>query len=52
MGKYTGKIKGLIHGNKEGVNITGSTFETTPENISMFKKWWRNMNIEHFWSSG
>ena len=55
MGKYTGKIKGLLHGRQEDIKITGSTFETTPENIKIFKVWWKNINIEHllvFWLTG
>ena len=55
MGKYTGKIKGLLHGQEENVRITGSTFEATPENIKIFKSWWKNINIEHllvFWLTG
>lgn len=55
MGKYTGKIKGLLHGRQEDIKITGSTFETTPENIKIFKSWWKNINIEHllvFWLTG
>ncbi|MFZ2664217.1 MAG: Nramp family divalent metal transporter [Patescibacteria group bacterium] len=56
MGKYTGKIKGLLHGKtQEDISITGSKFETTEENVKTFKEWWRVINKEHaliFWITG
>jgi hypothetical protein len=56
MGKYSGKIKSLITGeNKEPLSLSGNRFEMTPANISVFKQWWKNINVEHFlvfWLTG
>jgi hypothetical protein len=55
MGKYAGKIRSLITGEKEKVELTGARFEPTEENVSKFKKWWKNVNTEHFlvfWLTG
>lgn len=56
MGKYTGKIKGLLHEkSNEDTSITGSKFEITKESIKTFKEWWRTINKEHaliFWLTG
>jgi hypothetical protein len=56
MGKYTGKIKGLLQGRQEeDIRITGSKFEPTEENIKTFKEWWKVINKEHaliFWLTG
>jgi len=56
MGKYTGKIKGLLHEkSNEDTSITGSKFEITKESIKTFKEWWRAINKEHaliFWLTG
>lgn len=56
MGKYTGKIKGLLHGKQEeDIKITGNKFEPTEENIKTFKGWWKVTNKEHaliFWMTG
>lgn len=55
MGKYAGRITSLLTGKAENISITGSKFEETPENISEFKKWWKNVNTEHFvvfWLTG
>ncbi len=48
MGAYSGRIQSLITGEKEDILLTGSTFEPTSENLLLFKKWWRLVNIEHF----
>lgn len=48
MGKYMGRITSLITGKKENVSLTGTKFELNPQSIARFKKWWRNINIEHF----
>ena len=48
MGKYAGRITSLITGKKEKVSLTGTTFEINQQNIEGFKKWWKNINIEHF----
>ncbi len=55
MGKYAGKITSLLTGKAENISITGSKFTTSDENMHMFKKWWKNINIEHFfvfWLTG
>ncbi|HLB51537.1 hypothetical protein A3F07_01380 [candidate division WWE3 bacterium RIFCSPHIGHO2_12_FULL_38_15] len=55
MGKYSGKITSLLTGKKEEVSLSGSTFEANPENVTEFKRWWKNINIEHFlvfWLTG
>ncbi len=48
MGVYTDKISGLFSSKKEDITLCGNKFEINPENISKFKKWWKNINIEHF----
>lgn len=55
MGKYAGRITSLLTGKQESISLTGSTFEPTPENMGDFKRWWKNINIEHllvFWATG
>ena len=55
MGKYAGKIRSLLTGEKEEIELTGAKFEPTEENINIFKKWWKNINTEHFlvfWLTG
>lgn len=55
MGKHGGRITSLIRGNPEEVSLTGTKFISSEENLSEFKKWWRNINLEHltiFWLTG
>ncbi len=55
MGKYAGRITSLFTGKGEEVSLTGSRFEVTTESLVIFKKWWRNINTEHFvifWLTG
>lgn len=57
MGKYSGKITSVITGKRRDNKplLTGTAFEPTGENLKEFKKWWRNVNIEHFlvfWLTG
>lgn len=55
MGKYGGRITSLIRGKSEAVNLEGARFLNTTENLAEFKKWWRNINFEHFiifWLTG
>lgn len=55
MGKYAGRITSLFTGKNEEVSLTGSKFEINETNLAYFKKWWRNINIEHFiifWVTG
>jgi hypothetical protein len=48
MGKYSNDIKNLLTVQEEEVNITGTTFEKTSDNIAKFKIWWKRINTEHF----
>lgn len=55
MGKYSGRITSLFTGKAENVSLTGTKFAINESNITEFKKWWRNINIEHliiFWFTG
>jgi hypothetical protein len=57
MGKYAGKINSLLTGNKadQELSITGHKFEVTEQSLNDFKKWWKNINVEHFlifWLTG
>jgi len=55
MGKFSGKISSFFNPIKEKVELTGTTFEPTIENIKKFKVWWIRINIEHaivFWLTG
>jgi len=55
MGKFGGRITSLLTGKSEDIALTGSKFEPTEENLSRFKVWWKNINIEHlviFWFTG
>ncbi len=55
MGKYAGKISGLLNGKKQTIELTGNKFAPTKENIKKFNSWWKNINIEHsliFWFLG
>ncbi len=61
MGKFSGRITNIFKGlsAQSGVNekieLEGSTFEQTPENLRSFNTWWRRINLEHgivFWATG
>lgn len=55
MGKYAGRLTSILTGKSETVSLTGATFEMNNENVAEFKKWWKNINIEHFiifWLTG
>lgn len=55
MGKYAGRITSLFTGKKEDMSLEGHKFTTSAENVKQFKKWWRNVNVEHFlvfWLTG
>lgn len=48
MGHFTTKIKGLFSGGKKQVvDLDGFEFQPTKENITMFQRWWKQVNIEH-----
>ncbi len=51
MGKYAGKIVSPLTGKEEVKSAdAGYTFETTPENIAKWRRWWKAANWEHFMS--
>lgn len=60
MGLYSGRLTSLITGKKhrradKKPLLTGTKFNANKENVKEFKKWWRNINIEHFvvfWLTG
>lgn len=57
MGAYAQKITGLFaqRGKKHEIKLAGEDFEVNAENIGIFKKWWRLINLEHlivFWFIG
>jgi len=57
MGKYSQKIAGLFRSDKKNkqLKLTGEEFEINKENISNFKQWWKQVNLEHllvFWFLG
>ena len=55
MGKYGGKITSLLSGDVKNIQIEGSHFEVTNENINKFRSWWKVTNLEHllvFWLGG
>ncbi len=55
MAEHAGRITSFLTGKHEDVTLEGADFEITPENISRFKVWWRNVNLEHFfvfWLTG
>ncbi|MFA6918486.1 MAG: Nramp family divalent metal transporter [Candidatus Gracilibacteria bacterium] len=55
MGKYAGRITSLLTSKTENVTLYGTKFDPTPQNVLEFKKWWKNVNVEHFiifWLTG
>lgn len=55
MGKYAGRITSLFTGKEENISLTGTKFEIHEESLTVFKKWWKFINIEHFfvfWLAG
>jgi len=55
MGKYGGKITSLLKRKNENFSLEGKTFEINNSNLSIFKQWWRKVNLEHalvFWLTG
>lgn len=48
MGKYTGRIISLFTGKNENVSLTGTKFLINESNLSNYKIWWKNINLEHF----
>ncbi len=55
MGKYMGRLTSLFTGKQENVTLEGYKFKADEKSVSEFKKWWRNINTEHFlifWLTG
>jgi hypothetical protein len=55
MGKYSGKITSLVTGKQEKIDLEGSTFEPSSENINKFHQWFNMASKEHlivFWGLG
>lgn len=57
MGKYAQKIAGLFQrgGAEHAIELEGTHFEMTKENLSRFNIWWKRINMEHlfvFWFLG
>lgn len=55
MGKYGGKITGLLRKSDDNFSLEGKTFDINEENLSIFKTWWKKVNLEHalvFWLTG
>jgi hypothetical protein len=48
MGAFAQKIKSLFSGQSSQVELEGTTFSLTKANLEEFKKWWRIINLEHF----
>lgn len=47
MGQYTEKTKGLFNGRTQHIDLNGYEFQPTPENVSLFRAWWKSVNREH-----
>jgi hypothetical protein len=57
MGAYSQKISGLFTNlqAEQKIKLEGEEFKLTEENISNFRKWWKQVNREHlfvFWFMG
>ena len=55
MGKYSGKISGILHGQETDVSLEGNTFPHNKDNFILFNRWWKLINLEHliiFWLTG
>ncbi len=55
MGKYGGRITSILSEEVESIELEGSKFPMTGENVQKFKKWWKLINWEHaivFWATG
>lgn len=55
MGSFGGRITSLLTGEVEKINLEGTRFEMTHDNLLRFKSWWKLINKEHFlvfWLTG
>lgn len=48
MGRFTQKITSILSPGKKEFKLEGSTFSDTPENYSLWKRWWFVVTTEHF----
>lgn len=48
MGKYSGRITSLLTGEAEEIALEGNTFEVNENSLSVFRRWWKLINLEHF----
>ncbi len=50
MGKFSHQIKNIFTNSAKNldINLSGRTFPLTSQNLHTFKKWWHNINLEHF----
>lgn len=47
MGKYSGRITSLLTGKTEVITLEGSTFAINENNLNIFRRWWKLINLEH-----
>lgn len=47
MGAFAQKIKSLLTSNPGSIKLTGTTFNPTAKNLTIYKQWWHRINIEH-----
>ena len=50
MGAHIGRITSPITGKEEPITEVGYHFHHTPENLQLWRRWWRLANWEHFLS--
>jgi hypothetical protein len=50
MGRFIGRITSPITGQEEAIADVGFHFPHTPVNMGRWRAWWREANIEHFFS--
>ncbi|MFA6304817.1 MAG: Nramp family divalent metal transporter [Patescibacteria group bacterium] len=50
MGVHAQKISGFFRNIKrqEEIRLSGHDFDPHPNNIALFKRWWKDINLEHF----
>ncbi len=55
MGKHAGQISNMIRSSTETLALEGFSFTPNESNLTLFRRWWRLINIEHgivFWLTG
>lgn len=50
MGVHAQKIAGFFRSfsNPQEIKLSGHDFDPHPANINLFKRWWKDINLEHF----